>query len=198
MESNNISKVDLGSQRFTSTTNPNNNNPFRIHSVSNPNSNEVYFRERISSISDPNNNTPFGRVNSGSNNYTYSNSNNVNNIDFSKIYTNKYDALNGNNPVKISDSTKELWLNGEATFKTNPDGSVLISVNGVPYGWTTTNIMGVNMTQASIENSNTRVMSGNNSYTQNRVVSGDNSYIQNRVVSGDNSYTQNRVVSWNY
>ena len=69
------------------------------------------------------------------------------NINFDKIYTNKYDALSGNNSVSISDSTKKMWLDGEATFKTNEDGSVLISVNGVPYGWTTASVLNENFSR---------------------------------------------------
>lgn len=153
MESNNISKVDLDELRKNNTPKSQIVNSNKIDN-SMSNKSNVY-----SDNYDWSKNSTIEKNNKTVDNYK------ISYVDFSKIYTNKYDALDGNNPVKISDSTKQLWLNGEATFKTNPDGSVLISVNGVPYGWTTASILNANMESDLKETQNKN--NNNNQNTSN-------------------------------
>lgn len=155
MESNNISKVDLDELRKNNTPKSQIVNSNKIDN-SMSNKSNVY-----SDNYDWSKNSTIEKNNKTVDNYK------ISYVDFSKIYTNKYDALDGNNPVKISDSTKQLWLNGEATFKTNPDGSVLISVNGVPYGWTTASILNANMESDLKETQNKNNNNNNNQNTSN-------------------------------
>ena len=163
MESNNISKVDLDELRKNNTPKSQIVNSNKIDN-SMSNKSNVY-----SDNYDWSKNSTIEKSNKTVDNYK------ISYVDFSKIYTNKYDALDGNNPVKISDSTKQLWLNGEATFKTNPDGSVLISVNGVPYGWTTASILNANMESdlKETENKNSNNQNTSNSETKTEKITVD-------------------------
>lgn len=163
MESNNISKVDLDELRKNNTPKSQIVNSNKIDN-SMSNKSNVY-----SDNYDWSKNSTIEKSNKTVDNYK------ISYVDFSKIYTNKYDALDGNNPVKISDSTKQLWLNGEATFKTNPDGSVLISVNGVPYGWTTSSILNANMESdlKETQNKNNNNQNTSNSETKTEKITVD-------------------------
>ena len=57
-------------------------------------------------------------------------------VDTSKIYTNKQDALAGLNSVTITDGN-ESWKSDQLRYEYHDDGSVLVYNDGVPIGWTT-------------------------------------------------------------